>query len=46
MTEGHTLLPPPGGDKRTKEVFAVSLERMNGLAAHGIAPGMDAVDRG
>jgi len=30
VTEGVTLLPGIGVDKRTKEVFAVSLERMTG----------------
>jgi hypothetical protein len=36
VTEGPTLLPVAAVDKRTKEVFALSLERMNGLARRGL----------
>jgi len=39
VTEGHTLLPHAGSDKRTKEVFVVSLERMTGCMARGIRRG-------
>jgi len=37
VTEGHTLLPHAGSDKRTKEVFVVSLERMTTGLQRGIA---------
>jgi hypothetical protein len=46
VTEGLTLLPRDGVDKRTKEVFALSLERMNVHAARGFASIMDRLDRG
>jgi hypothetical protein len=46
VTEGPTLLPGNRVDKRTKEVFALSLERMNGLARRGFAPVMDWLDGG
>ncbi len=44
MTEGPTLLSPDKGDKRTKEVFAVSLQRISGLHPQGLARGMHGVD--
>ncbi|CAD0264355.1 hypothetical protein DENIT_20247 [Pseudomonas veronii] len=44
MTEGPTLLPPFGSDKRTKEVFVLSPERINAalarLCAGACAPWM------
>jgi len=46
VTEGPTLLPGNRVDKRTKEVFVLSLERMNGLAGRGFAPLMDWLDGG
>jgi hypothetical protein len=46
VTEGPTLLPGNRVDKRTKEVFVLSLERMNGLAQRGFAPFMDRLDGG
>jgi len=44
VTEGPTLLPVAAVDKRTKEVFALSLERMNGLARRGLERFMDWLD--
>jgi len=44
VTEGPTLLPRHRSDKRTKEVFALSLERMNHPVSRGCAPGMDGLD--
>ncbi|QAX83425.1 hypothetical protein C2E19_06035 [Pseudomonas sp. DTU12.3] len=44
MTEGPTLLPGEQVDKRTKEVFALSLERMNARTARGVARAMDRLD--
>ena len=46
MTEGPTLLPGNRVDKRTKEVFAVSLQRVNARSWRGFAPGMDWLDEG
>jgi hypothetical protein len=46
VTEGPTLLPGNRVDKRTKEVFVLSLERMNGLAPRGFAWLMDWLDGG
>ena len=46
MTEGLTLLPRAGSDKRTKEVFALYLQRMNGRTGRGLARGMDGLDGG
>ena len=46
MTEGPTLLPHVGSDKRTKEVFEVYLLSMNAQMARGFAPGMDGLDGG
>jgi len=46
VTEGHTLLLHDGGDKRTKEVFVVSLQRMNGCTRRGSARDMDDLDGG
>ena len=44
MTEGPTLLPASRSDKRTKEVFVVSLERISAGSSVGIGGAMDAVD--
>ncbi|CAI8732643.1 hypothetical protein EMIT0196P_120186 [Pseudomonas chlororaphis] len=44
MTEGLTLLPAHGSDKRTKEVFALSLERMNAPASRAFARCIDGLD--
>jgi hypothetical protein len=44
VTEGPTLLPPTRVDKRTKEVFALSLERMNARTLRGLAPVMHQLD--
>jgi len=44
VTEGPTLLPPHGDDKRTKEVFTLSLERMNPRLRQGFAPAMNRLD--
>jgi len=44
VTEGPTLLPPHGDDKRTKEVFALSLERMNPYLGRGFPQGMNRLD--
>jgi hypothetical protein len=44
VTEGLTLLPGNRVDKRTKEVFVLSLERMNGLERRSFAPFMDRLD--
>jgi hypothetical protein len=44
VTEDPTLLPPLQQDKRTKEVFALSLERMNARSGRGFAPAMDRLD--
>jgi len=44
VTEGPTLLPGEAVDKRTKEVFALSLERMNVLAGRGLKRFMDWLD--
>jgi len=44
VTEGPTLLPRHGEDKRTKEVFALSLERMNPRLRRGFAPAMNRLD--
>jgi len=41
-----TLLLPAGSDKRTKEVFVVSLQRMNARTRQGFAPGMGRLDEG
>jgi len=46
VTEDLTLLPRHRIDKRTKEVFALSLERMNARALRGVAPFMDRLDEG
>ena len=46
MTEGPTLLPRAGSDKRTKEVFALYLQRMNARMGRGFARGMDGLDGG
>jgi hypothetical protein len=46
VTEGPTLLPRQQVNKRTKEVFVLSLERMNGLAGRDFAPLMDRLDGG
>jgi len=46
VTEGLTLLPPNGSDKRTKEVFVLSLERMNGRSGRGLGGAMDWMDGG
>ncbi|KAA0997046.1 hypothetical protein FQ192_04545 [Pseudomonas sp. ANT_J12] len=46
MTEGPTLLPHARSDKRTKEVFALYLQRMNARMARGFARGMDGLDGG
>lgn len=46
MTEGPTLLPGDRVDKRTKEVFVLSLERMNALAKRAFARAMDWLDGG
>ena len=44
MTEGLTLLPQAWGDKRTKEVFAMYLQRMTGHMERAIARGIDRLD--
>jgi len=44
VTEGPTLLPAIRSDKRTKEVFVVSLERINPGSSVGIGGAIDAVD--
>jgi hypothetical protein len=44
VTEGPTLLPRHGEDKRTKEVFALSLERMNPRLRQAFAPAMNRLD--
>ena len=46
MTEGPTLLPHVGSDKRTKEVFAMYLQRMNARMGRGFARVMDGLDGG
>jgi hypothetical protein len=46
VTEGPTLLPHAGSDKRTKEVFALYLQRMNARVGRGFARGMDGLDEG
>ena len=46
MTEGPTLLPHVGSDKRTKEVFAVYLQRMNARMGRRFARVMDGLDGG
>ena len=46
MTEGPTLLPPARSDKRTKEGFALSLERMTGRSGLGLGEGMRRMDYG
>jgi hypothetical protein len=46
VTEAPTLLPPLPQDKRTKEVFALSLERMTVRTGRGFAPVMDRLDEG
>ncbi|PQP05758.1 hypothetical protein C5612_03755 [Pseudomonas frederiksbergensis] len=46
MTEGPTLLPLAGSDKRTKEVFALYLQRMNARMGRWFARGMDGLDEG
>ncbi|KAA0971412.1 hypothetical protein FQ185_15730 [Pseudomonas sp. ANT_H12B] len=46
MTEDPTLLPHVRGDKRTKEVFALYLQRMNGRMGRGFARVMDGLDGG
>jgi len=44
VTEGPTLLPLTGSDKRTKEVFVLYLQRMNARMGRGFARGMDGLD--
>jgi hypothetical protein len=46
VTEGHTLLPQVGSDKRTKEVFAMYLQRMNARMGRRFARVMDGLDGG
>jgi hypothetical protein len=46
VTEGSTLLPPLRGDKRTKEVFVLSLERMTGFSGRALDRAMHAMDEG
>jgi len=46
VTEGSTLLPRIGSDKRTKEGFALSLKRITGCSGWGLGDGMDRVDGG
>ena len=46
MTEGPTLLPAIRSDKRTKEVFVLSLERMSAGSSAGIGRPIDVVDEG
>jgi hypothetical protein len=46
VTEGPTLLPAIRSDKRTKEVFVLSPERMTGRSGLGIGGGMDEMDEG
>ena len=44
MTEGLTLLPAIRSDKRTKEVFVLSLERISAGSSLGAGRAIDAVD--
>ena len=44
MTEGPTLLPNIRSDKRTKEVFVLSFERIKGRSGRGLGAGMDEID--
>jgi len=44
VTEGPTLLPRHRADKRTKEVFALSLERMSRPVIRAFAPSMGGLD--
>jgi len=44
VTEGLTLLPGHGSDKRTKEVFALSLERMSAPTSRAFARCIDGLD--
>ena len=46
MTEGPTLLPSLRSDKRTKEVFVLSLESMKGFAGRTLDRAMHAMDEG
>jgi len=46
VTEAPTLLPLAGSDKRTKEVFAMYLQRMKARTGRGFARGMDGLDGG
>ena len=46
MTEGPTLLPRIRSDKRTKEGFVLSLERITGRSGLSLGEGMDRVDGG
>ena len=46
MTEGPTLLPPLRSDKRTKEVFVLSLESMKGFAGRTLDRAMHGMDEG
>jgi hypothetical protein len=46
VTEGPTLLLPVRSDKRTKEGFVLSLERITGRSGLGLGAGMDRVDGG
>jgi len=46
VTEGLTLLPRIRSDKRTKEGFALSLERMTSRSGRGAGSPMDWVDGG
>ena len=46
MTEGPTLLPRIRSDKRTKEGFVLSLERITGRSGLGLGGGIDRVDGG
>ncbi|AHL36843.1 hypothetical protein CD58_04855 [Pseudomonas brassicacearum] len=41
-----TLLPHAMGDKRTKEVFALYLKRITGLAGRASASSIDGLDDG
>ncbi|CAN1598014.1 protein of unknown function [Pseudomonas mediterranea] len=41
-----TLLPPVTVDKRTKEVFTLSLERISARTRQGFAHAMDGLDSG
>jgi len=44
VTEGFTLLIANGSDKRTKEVFVLYLERMNGRLRRGLQRTIEPMD--